>query len=87
LDSDGPRALTASSGFAPWSRVVAAMEKNPTAQGVKGGLPPWAASPLWGREGVTFAILTAISKNSMGFLQSPKNSKENFLPRRASERP
>jgi hypothetical protein len=37
------------------------MEKNPTVGG-QGGLPHWAASPPWGREGVTLAISTPAKK-------------------------
>ena len=70
----GPRALTASSGLAPWSMAVdhtsAALEKksNPF-MGVKGacllGLPPH-----WGREGVTLAISTPAQKTRGDFYRA-----------------
>ena len=71
----GPRALTASSGFAPWSMAVdrtsAALKKNPAAHGGSRGLAPLGCLPHWGREGVTLGIVHASSKNARGFLQSP----------------
>ena len=42
------------------------VEKNPTALGGQGGLPPLGCLPLRGREGVTLAISTPVSKNSEG---------------------
>jgi len=52
----GPRALTASSGLAPWSMAVdrtsAAYKKNPTAHGGQGGVPPHAAAPTGEERGL-----------------------------------
>ena len=49
------RALTASSGLAPWSMAVdrtsAAFEKNPTVPGGQGGLPLGLPPPLGERGG------------------------------------
>jgi hypothetical protein len=67
-----PRALTASSGLAPWSMTVdrtsAAFEKNPTAhRGGQGGLPSWAASPSGGERGSPSQISTPAQKTRKGF--------------------
>ena len=84
----GPRALTASSGLAPWSMAVdrtsASVKENPTAPGVKGACPLGLPPPR-GREGVTLAISTPVSKNSRGFLQSLHFPEMNGLTR--SRRP
>ena len=60
----GPRALTASSGLAPWSMAVdlgSVKEKSNRSWG-QGGLPPWAASPTGGERGHPRNFY-AISKN------------------------
>ena len=73
----GPRALTASSGLAPWSMAVdryfgSVKEKSNRSMGVKGALPPLGCLPLWGREGVTLAISTPAQKTRRRFLHSQK---------------
>ena len=62
----GPRALTASSGLAPWSMAVdlGSVEKNPTALGGRGGHP---------------RNFHTSSKNARGFLHSQK-IKKTFCP-------
>ncbi len=49
----GPRALTASSGLAPWSMAVdlGSVEKNPTALGGRGHLA--ISTPVKKREGIS----------------------------------
>ena len=67
-----PRALTASSGLAPWSMAVVVLRqrkrKIQPLLGVK-GLAPLAASPTGG-EGGHPRNFHASSKNSRGFLHS-----------------
>jgi hypothetical protein len=80
----GPRALTASSGFAPWNIAVDRLRqhkrKNPTAHWVKGPAL-LGCLPLWGREGVTLAISTPAQKNPKGFQQSSKRQSRECYPR------
>ena len=67
-----PRALSASSGLAPWSMAVdlGSMEKYPTALGGSMGLAPLGCLPLWGREGVTLAISSPAQKTRGDFYKA-----------------
>jgi hypothetical protein len=66
----GPRALTASSGLAPWSMgcgsYLGSVEKNRTALEGQGGLVPLGCIPLWGERGYPRNFY-ASSKNARGF--------------------
>ena len=69
----GPRALTASSGLAPWSMAWIVLrqrkEKSNRSWGSR-GLAPSCCLPLWGREGVTLAISTPTQKTRKEFYRA-----------------
>jgi hypothetical protein len=73
-DSDGVTGARRHIGALLWNmpvdRTSEAVEKNPTAPGGQGGLPPLGCLPLWGREGVTLVISTPDKKNPEGFHHS-----------------
>ena len=66
----GPRALTASSGLAPWSMAGSyfnsVKEKSNRSWGSR-GLAPLGCLPHWGREGVTLAISSPAQKTRGDF--------------------
>ena len=68
-----PRALTASSGLAPWSMAVdrfgSVKEKSNRSWGSR-GLAPLVCLPLWGREGATLAISTPAQKTRGDFYKA-----------------
>jgi hypothetical protein len=70
-----PRALTASSGLAPWSmaldRTSAAQKKNPTAHGGSRELAHIGLPPLMGERGVTLANFTPLLKKLEGISTEP----------------
>ena len=72
----GPRALTASSGFAPWSWLwighFGSEEKNPTVMGSMRGLPPHAASPFGGERGSPSQFPCQLKKLKRDFYRAIK---------------
>ena len=69
----GQRALTASSGLAPWSMAVdrtsAVWRKIQPLMGSR-GLAPSCCLPHWGREGVTLTISTPTQKTRGDFYRT-----------------
>ena len=71
----GPRALTTSSGLAPWSMAVGSyfgsVKEKFNRSWESRGLAPLGCLPHWGREGVTFAISTPVLKKLEGISTEP----------------
>jgi hypothetical protein len=76
-DSDGVTGARRHIGALLWNmpvdRTSEAVEKNPTAPGGQGGLPPLGCLPHWGREGVTLVISTPYKKTRRDFTKAKKN--------------
>jgi len=70
----GPRAITASSGLAPWSMAMnlGSMEKYPTALGGSRGLAPSCCLPLWGREGSPSQFPRQLKKPERFTMKDPR---------------
>ena len=79
-DSDRPRALTASSGLAPWSMVWIVLRQRKRKirplPGVK-GLAHWAASPFGGERGSPSQFPRQLNKLGRDFYRAQK-TEENF---------